>query len=72
MRDERSLRSCDGRDRHRGEGPAGREGGRGPHGEYTGYKVSERSDRERLLIRVDAVTFRMIDSPHVLHGHASR
>ena len=30
----------------------------GPHGEYTGYKVSERSDRERLLIRVDAITFR--------------
>lgn len=30
----------------------------GPHGEYTGYRVSERSNMERLLLRVDAITFR--------------
>jgi 4-hydroxy-3-polyprenylbenzoate decarboxylase len=30
----------------------------GPHGEYTGYRVSERSNRERLLVRVEAITFR--------------
>jgi len=30
----------------------------GPHGEYTGYRVSERSNMERLFVRVDAITFR--------------
>lgn len=30
----------------------------GPHGEYTGYRVSERSDRERLFVRVDCITHR--------------
>jgi 4-hydroxy-3-polyprenylbenzoate decarboxylase len=30
----------------------------GPHGEYTGYRVSERAHRERLFLRVDAITFR--------------
>ncbi len=30
----------------------------GPHGEYTGYRVSERGTVERPLMRVDAITFR--------------
>jgi 4-hydroxy-3-polyprenylbenzoate decarboxylase len=30
----------------------------GPFGEYTGYRVSERTGRERVLYRVDAITFR--------------
>jgi 4-hydroxy-3-polyprenylbenzoate decarboxylase len=30
----------------------------GPFGEYTGYRVSERTPRERILYHVDAITFR--------------
>ena len=30
----------------------------GPFGEYTGYRVSERTPRERILYRVNAITFR--------------
>lgn len=30
----------------------------GPHGEFTGYRVSERSSVERLFIRLDAITHR--------------
>lgn len=30
----------------------------GPFGEYTGYRVSERTSKERIVYRVDAITFR--------------
>ncbi len=30
----------------------------GPFGEYTGYRVAERTSKERIVYRVDAITFR--------------